>query len=372
MINKMKKYNKLLWITYVVVMMTLLFIFSSCSNVKQTQIDNVTEDISEVTFDVEYHRGGRNDRPENTMYSYLFAIEDGATTIECDMQMLNDGTIVLSHDPFLESYLARDKNGNYVSDDSALDMRTMSLEELQTYDVAKIDENSKYYQDHGKTQKVPEHAQIPTIDDLFSLVKEYGNGIRVNIEIKIYHDVSSEPRACIETDDKVFVEKFNEKVLEYGLEDQIIVQSFDWQSLVTMKEVNPNIKVSALWSEQPKWGRTDEYLRPYEEGASPYLAGLDIDDFEGNAVKAAASLGFDIVSPYCRELTIDMVNEAHELKMEVIPWNANSKEEIEAMYAMGVDGIITDNGPLLRQIILEHGETLFKQRQLNDSPYHLD
>jgi len=366
----MMKNNKQFFIMPVLVALAL--VLSSCSNVKTLQEANVTDDIDEVTYDIEYHRGGRNNRPENTMYSYLYAIENGATTIECDMQMLNDGTIVMSHDPFLEPYLVRDKEGNYVSKDPVLDMRTMSPDELQTYDVAKIDESTEYYQAHGKTQLVPEHAQIPTIDDLFSLVKEYGNGIQINIEIKIYHDFPDEPRACIETDDETFVARFNEKVLEYGLEDQIIVQSFDWQSLVTMKKVNPNLRVSALWSEQPKWGRTDEYLRPYEEGASPYLAGLDIDDFEGDAVKAASTLGFDIVSPYCRELTIDMVNEAHELGMEVIAWNANSREEIEAMYAMGVDGIITDNGPLLREIILEHGETLFKQRELKESEYHLE
>ena len=36
-------------------------------------------------YDIEFHRGGRDVRPENTLYSYQYAIEKGAATIECDM-----------------------------------------------------------------------------------------------------------------------------------------------------------------------------------------------------------------------------------------------------------------------------------------------
>ena len=51
-------------------------------------------------FDFEAHRGGRDARPENTLYSYLYALEIGAVTIECDMQLARDG-IVMSHNPWL-------------------------------------------------------------------------------------------------------------------------------------------------------------------------------------------------------------------------------------------------------------------------------
>jgi len=350
----------------VVFLSIMLLLVSGCAHKQQ-----VTDDITQVTFDVEYHRGGRRDRPENTLYSYLFAIEEGATTIECDMQLIEDDVIVLSHDPFLHSYIVRDENGDYVSDTPVLDMRTMTLDELRKYDVAKVDPSSDYYETNAKNQKTPEHAQIPTLDELFSLIKEYGNGILVNIEMKIYHDVEADPQACIETDPVKFSRLFNEKVLEYNLTDQVILQSFDWQALVEMKKINPDIRVSALWSEQPAWGRSDEYLRLYEDGASPYLAGLDIDDFQGDAVKAAHSLGFDIVSPYCRELTMEQVAEAHAYGMKVIPWNANTRSEIEAMLAMGVDGIISDDAGLLRTMALEQGKVLLKQRKISDSEYHL-
>ena len=52
-------------------------------------------------YDMEFHRGGRDARPENTLWSYQYAIEKGALTIECDMQMTADGQIVMSHNPAL-------------------------------------------------------------------------------------------------------------------------------------------------------------------------------------------------------------------------------------------------------------------------------
>lgn len=42
-------------------------------------------------FDMEFHRGGRDARPENTLYAYQYALENGALTIECDMQLTADG-----------------------------------------------------------------------------------------------------------------------------------------------------------------------------------------------------------------------------------------------------------------------------------------
>lgn len=66
------------------------------------------------SFDFQSHRGGRDARPENTLYSYAYAMEIGATTIECDMQMTKDGVIVMSHNPILNPDITKDSKGNYV------------------------------------------------------------------------------------------------------------------------------------------------------------------------------------------------------------------------------------------------------------------
>ena len=66
----------------------------------------------EDKFDFEPHRGGRDARPENTLYAYAYAIEQGATSIECDMQMTADGDIVMSHNPILNPEITVDGQGN--------------------------------------------------------------------------------------------------------------------------------------------------------------------------------------------------------------------------------------------------------------------
>ena len=102
------------------------------------------------------------------------------------------------------------------------------------------------------------------------------------------------------------------------MENRVVLQSFDWNTLRIMKQVNPNISTSALWSQQPSWGRDSENLRPYEEGASPWLGGTDIDDYKGDAVAAAHAIGADVISPYYEELSAEKVAEAHSLGMKVV------------------------------------------------------
>ena len=63
-------------------------------------------------FDFEPHRGGRDARPENTLYSYAYAIEMGGTSIECDMQLTADNQIVMSHNPVLNPDITRYKGTN--------------------------------------------------------------------------------------------------------------------------------------------------------------------------------------------------------------------------------------------------------------------
>lgn len=91
-----------------------------------------------VLFDVEFHRGGRDARPENTLYSYQYAIENGANTIECDMQMTKDGQIVLSHNSVLNPEITTDSAGQYVEPDKYY-IRDMTLEEVQKYNVGRMD-----------------------------------------------------------------------------------------------------------------------------------------------------------------------------------------------------------------------------------------
>ena len=320
-------------------------------------------------FDLEAHRGGRDIRPENTLYSYAYAIELGATSIECDMQLTKDGQIVMSHNPILNSDITRDENGNYI-ENNKYDIRLMTVDELKKFDVGVMDPNcGEYYDLHGKTQFTYD-AKIPTLEELMQLIQSYGDkNIVLNIETKSYPDPASAGYKN-NADPKKFVEVFNNIVKKYDMEDRVVLQSFDWQTLIEMKKLNPNISTSALWQEQPSWGRDSESLRRYEKKKSPWLGGLDIKDYQGNPVKAAHAIGADIISPYYTQISKQDVDEAHSLGMKVVPWTVNNEKDMNMLLDMGVDGIISDKPWLLKQVLEKRNIKLHTPTVNVDSPYH--
>lgn len=358
----MKKLSKKLLLSG----LAALTIYSGFNNI---DISTTYAKVNYDVFDLEAHRGGRDVRPENTLYSYAYAIELGATSIECDMQLTKDGQIVMSHNPILNSDITRDENGNYI-ENNKYDIRLMTVDELKKFDVGVMDPNcGEYYDLHGKTQFTYD-AKIPTLEELMQLIQSYGDkNIVLNIETKSYPDPASAGYKN-NADPKKFVEVFNNIVKKYDMEDRVVLQSFDWQTLIEMKKLNPNISTSALWQEQPSWGRDSESLRRYEKKKSPWLGGLDIKDYQGNPVKAAHAIGADIISPYYTEISKQDVDEAHFLGMKVVPWTVNNEKDMNMLLDMGVDGIISDKPWLLKQVLEKRNIKLHTPTVNVDSPYH--
>lgn len=358
----MKKLSKKLLLSG----LAALTIYSGFNNI---DISTTYAKVNYDVFDLEAHRGGRDVRPENTLYSYAYAIELGATSIECDMQLTKDGQIVMSHNPILNSDITRDENGNYI-ENNKYDIRLMTVDELKKFDVGVMDPNcGEYYDLHGKTQFTYD-AKIPTLEELMQLIQSYGDkNIVLNIETKSYPDPASAGYKN-NADPKKFVEIFNNIVKKYDMEDRVVLQSFDWQTLIEMKKLNPNISTSALWQEQPSWGRDSESLRRYEKKKSPWLGGLDIKDYQGNPVKAAHAIGADIISPYYTEISKQDVDEAHSLGMKVVPWTVNNEKDMNMLLDMGVDGIISDKPWLLKQVLEKRNIKLHTPTVNVDSPYH--
>lgn len=358
----MKKLSKKLLLSG----LAALTIYSGFNNI---DISTTYAKVNYDVFDLEAHRGGRDVRPENTLYSYAYAIELGATSIECDMQLTKDGQIVMSHNPILNSDITRDENGNYI-ENNKYDIRLMTVDELKKFDVGVMDPNcGEYYDLHGKTQFTYD-AKIPTLEELMQLIQSYGDkNIVLNIETKSYPDPASAGYKN-NADPKKFIEVFNNIVKKYDMEDRVVLQSFDWQTLIEMKKLNPNISTSALWQEQPSWERDSESLRRYEKKKSPWLGGLDIKDYQGNPVKAAHAIGADIISPYYTEISKQDVDEAHSLGMKVVPWTVNNEKDMNMLLDMGVDGIISDKPWLLKQVLEKRNIKLHTPTINVDSPYH--
>lgn len=289
-------------------------IFCSCQN---NNSQSASQNENKNYYDAQFHRGGRDARAENTMYSYFHSIEQGATTIEGDVQMTKDGVLVMSHNPVLNPDITKDKNGNYITKD--IDIRTSTYDELKQYNVGYINPSTEYYAKHGTTQ-VTCDAKIPRLEDLLQLIQISGNKtIKISIETKLFPDPDTGKYHKNNVDAKEMTNKINELIKKYDMEDRTILQSFDWSSLVEMKNINPKIKTSALYSEEPAEDTGRGTLWKSVQQASPWLAGANIHYFNDDVVECAHSFGFDILSPQYNEITKAEIDKAHSFGMLVIP-----------------------------------------------------
>ena len=318
-------------------------------------------------FDFEAHRGGRDARPENTLYSYLYALEIGASTIECDMQLAKDG-IVMSHNPWLNPDITRDREGRPVGG-SDYDLRTMAIKEIKQFNVGHLRSGTTYAREH-RTQ-VPHDATIPTLEELFRLIETAGNRtIEFNIETKSYPNPKS-PYYKNNGDPERFVHEFYRIVRKHHMESRVILQSFDWTTLILMKRLDPSIRTSALYQQQPSWGIDGDTLWLDRKEPSPWLGGIRLSECGHSVIEGARRAGADILSPYYREITAADVKHAHCLSMKVVSWTINTKEDMEKELAKGVDGIISDRPALLRKVLMDQGIPVPDKQPCLDSPYHL-
>jgi glycerophosphoryl diester phosphodiesterase len=338
-----------------------------------TGMDAVQAKAKTDVFDFQGHRGGRDARPENTLISFAYGLEIGETTLEMDMQLTRDGHIVISHNPFMSPVLAKGPDGNYVKA-GQYDLRTMTLAEIRQFDVGTMNPAAgDYYEGHGKTQLPVPGTKIPTLDEVFELANDYGNDkVLFNIETKSYAD-PADPGYKNNPDPEVFVKAVYAIVKKYHMENRVTLQSFDWRTLKAMHKLDSNITLVALTCEQPSWGWQEGcYLKLGDSKPSPWLAGININDkkYLGDYVKAAHDIGADVVSPYWEELSPQLVTEAHDLGMKVVPWTVNSPKAMNMLIDMGVDGLISDKPWLLRDVLEKRGIALNQPTVNTGSHYH--
>jgi glycerophosphoryl diester phosphodiesterase len=148
---------------------------------------------------------------------------------------------------------------------------------------------------------------VPTLDEVFGLADK--GDFDFNLETKLFPD---HPEYA--PDPYAFAELIVSKVRRYKLEDRVIVQSFDFRSLLAVNELAPEIRLSAL------------------------IENPDLD-FLVAAVESRAG----IVSPNLVLVHSDNVEAAHSAGLQVIPWTANTIPEWKTLIGADVDGIITDD-----------------------------
>jgi len=291
-------------------------------------------------FDVEGHRGARGLAPENTLAAFRLALSLRVTTIETDLAVTRDDVVVVSHNPRLNPDITRDASGGFLSIEGP-PIRTLTLAELATYDVGRLNPARDYARQLPQ-QRAVDGERIPTLDALLELAKSSAYPVRLNLETKI------SPEQPDDTPDaETFARRVLERVERASLLDRVTLQSFDWRTLVAARRMAPKLRTACLTIETANTNN----VAPRSDGPSPWTAGHDLRRFDGSVPRLVKAAGCDIWSPFHRNATDARIVEAHALGLEVLTWTVNDVADMRRLIAAGVDGLISDYPDRLRRVV---------------------
>ena len=299
---------------------------------------------AQKTIDLQGHRGARGLLAENTLPSFALALQMGVSTLELDVVVTQDDVLVISHDPALNPDITRDAQGRFLSSKGP-DIRRLTFEQLQSYDVGRINPTSRYSQTFS-LQKDLNGVRIPRLKDLFELVKAQGNTqVKFAIETKI-----TPQRPDQTPDPERFVQLLLQDIKDHGLSERVQILSFDWRTLQAVQKTAPGMptvyltaQLAALDNLGIKSGQPSAWTAGFQHaqhGSVPQM------------IKAAGGTHW---SSFWRELDAQKVREAQSLGLQVLAWTVNDRQSMGQMLDLGVDGLVTDRPDIAIELLKERG-----------------
>ena len=232
------------------------------------------------------HRGYSGKYPENTMLAFEKAVEAGADGIELDVQFSRDGKLVICHDELVDR--TTDGRGR---------VKDMTLAELRRLDAS--------YLYAGKMGRNP----IPTLEEYFELVKDLP--LTTNIELKTgnyeYEGIEEATYGMIK---------------RFGLEDRIIISSFNHYSILRMKKVAPELPCGFL---------TEDWII----GVGRYIHSHGVECFHPNF--------HNLIPPVLEEV------KSYGLKINC--YTVNTPEDVIDLAQKGVDTVIGNFPEMARETL---------------------
>jgi len=228
------------------------------------------------------HRGHSSHYPENTLAAFRAAIAAGAHMVELDVNLSLDRQPVVIHDESVDR-----------TTDGCGPVQAHTVDQLSRLDAG------SWFDPKFAGEK------IPTLEQVLEALKGH---IGVNIEIKPEAFEAHEPKDAVER-------QVVELVREKGMQDDVLVSSFEWQALERLRNLDPGIALGLL-SDMPANDSLFHWYRRVQ--------------------------GFSWHPDY-RVLTPSQVKTLHNMGARVLPYAVDRKIDISGMLSMGVDGLILDD-----------------------------
>jgi len=263
-------------------------------------------------FDWQGHRGARGLAPENSIPSFLIALSfSEITTLELDVVISKDKKVVVSHEPWISHHICAHPDGKPVSsaEEHALNLYEMTYSEIAAFDCGSRG-NDKFPEQEA--QKVAKPLLREMVAEVESHCKTSGRALpRYNIEIKSRPGWDNKKTPAPEEFARLVLEEIN----HLNLQNRVCVQSFDPRVLREVHLLDNKI-VTALLVESNAL-KFEDYIKIM--GYQP-----------------------PIYSPNYKMVNKETIQMVRNRGMRIIPWTVNETEEMRALIALGVDGIITD------------------------------
>ncbi|MBD1392920.1 glycerophosphodiester phosphodiesterase family protein [Mucilaginibacter glaciei] len=261
-------------------------------------------------IDVQGHRGGRALMPENSIPAMIHAIDLGVKTLELDCVISKDGKVVVSHDTYMSADFMRKPDGSDITkaEEKALLLYIMPYDSIRRYDGG-----TKPHPQFPEQKKLKTYK--PLLSEMIDSVERYIKLKRLkpvfyNLEIK-----SAPTRDGVEhPDPQQFVKLVMDVLNEKKITKRVTIQSFDIRPLQVLHKDYPKQVLSYLIANK--------------------------ESFESNMTK----LGFtpQVISPYYTLIDQNFVDQAHNAKVQVLPWTVNDEASMKKMEELKVDGMISD------------------------------
>ena len=235
------------------------------------------------------HRGasGQGLAPENTLAAFEMAIQMGIDVVEIDVHATRDGQIVVLHDPTLDR--TTDRQGL---------VRELSLNEVRRADAG------------------------TWFDPRFS-------GERVPILEEVLEVARHRALVLIEIKAEFIAERLLSIVDDMSAESQVIIQSFNPQTVQRIKLLNPAIPTALLIGKLPT---TPSRVRARK------------------LVKRILQVGANALAAWHATLTPPFFEEMRKRAIGVWAWTVDEEIIMRDLVLMGIQGIITNYPDRLNQV----------------------
>ncbi|PSL17255.1 glycerophosphodiester phosphodiesterase family protein [Shimia abyssi] len=283
------------------------------------------------------HRGARGILPENSMIGFEFAMNTGAALLEFDVVMTADRVPVITHNTSLHAPTFRGSDGQFIKGEEPK-VASLTWAEVQAFDIGRIDGAT----DYGK--RFPDQAQldgirVPRLQELLDcIMRDAFSHAHLMLELKSDPDFAEDADYRSE-----MVSTVVSMLRAGGLENRVLLHSFDWNLLAECQRQAPDIAASFL-TQLPE--NEDEVGEESAKSISPNFQGksAQIPDM----VHAA---GGRLWCPYVYDVTEAAVARAKHLDLGIAVWTVNEPADIGRMIDLQVDAIVTDYpGRVQRQL----------------------